>query len=153
MDPLLNYLLGRALFAAGRYQEVADMAEAGIAASGEDYNIYVPVINALGALGKKEALRNVIQRNMQVLEAHLRKLPEDARAHALLANDYTQMGRREEAVREANLAIALRPNDAVVLFNVACTFGQLDRKPECLGALRKGWDAGRTGRRRLLLGR
>ena len=43
------YLLGRALFAAGKYQDVVDIADAAIAASGEDYNIYVPIINALGA--------------------------------------------------------------------------------------------------------
>ena len=132
------YLLGRALFAAGKYQEVADFAEAAIAASGEDYNIYVPIINALGALGKKEALRNRVQQRIQILEAHLRKLPEDARGHTLLANDYTQMGRVEEAVREANLAMALRPNDAIVLYNVACTFGQLGRKAEALDALKQG---------------
>ena len=136
------YLLGRALFAAGKYQEVADLAEAGIAASGEDYNIYVPIINALGALGKKDAVRNLVQQRIQVLEAHLRKMPEDARGRTLLATDYTQMGRSDDAVREANLAMALRPNDAVVLYNVACTFGQLGRKPDCLGALRKAWEAG-----------
>ena len=136
------YLLGRALFAAGKYQEVADLAEAGLAASGEDYNIYVPIINALGALGKKDALRNLVQQRIQVLETHLRNMPEDARARTLLATDYTQMGRPDEAVREANLAIALRPNDAVVLYNVACTFGQLGRKPEALDAIRKAWNAG-----------
>ena len=48
------YLLGRALFAAGRYQEVADMAEVAADASGEDYNVYVPITNALGALGKSD---------------------------------------------------------------------------------------------------
>ena len=69
-------------------------------------------------------------------------MPEDARAHTLLATDYTQMGRAEEAVREANLALALRPNDAVVLYNVACTFGQLGRKSETLDALKKAWEAG-----------
>ena len=136
------YLLARALFAAGRYQEVADLADAAIAASGEDYNTYVPIINALGALGKKDALHNRVQQRIQILEAHLRKLPEDARGHTLLANDYVQMKRTEEAVREANLAMALRPNDAIVLYNVACTFGQLGRKPESLGALKKAWEAG-----------
>jgi non-specific serine/threonine protein kinase len=136
------YLLGRALFAAGKYQEVADLAEAGLAASGEDYNIYVPIINALGALGKKDALRNLVQQRIQVLEAHLRKMPEDARGRTLLATDYTQMGRADDAVREANLAMALRPNDAVVLYNVACTFGQLGRKQEAMTALRKAWEAG-----------
>ena len=48
------YLLCRALFAAGRYQEVMDVAETAIEASGEDYNVYVPIRNALGAMGKKK---------------------------------------------------------------------------------------------------
>jgi non-specific serine/threonine protein kinase len=30
-----------------RYQEVVDIAEAAIEASGEDYNVYVPIINTL----------------------------------------------------------------------------------------------------------
>ncbi len=136
------YLLGRALFAAGRYQEVADLADAALAAAGDDYNVYVPIVNSLGALGKKEALRNVIQQRIQVLEAHLKKVPEDARGRTLLANDYTQVDRVEDAVREAHLAMALRANDAMVLYNVACVFGQLSRKDESMVALRKAWDAG-----------
>jgi non-specific serine/threonine protein kinase len=136
------YLLGRALFAAGRYQEVADLAEAALAAAGEDYNVYVPIVNSLGALGKKEARRNVVLQRIQVLESHLKKIPEDARGRTLLANDYTQVERVEDAVREAELAMVLRANDAMVLYNVACVFGQLGRKAEALGALRKAWDAG-----------
>jgi len=58
------YLLCRALFAAGRYQEVVDAAEVAIEASGEDYNVYVPVLNSLGAIGKSEAKLNMTQRRM-----------------------------------------------------------------------------------------
>jgi serine/threonine protein kinase/tetratricopeptide (TPR) repeat protein len=136
------YLLGRALFAAGKYQDVVDMAEVAIATSGEDYNTYVPIHNALGALGKKEALRNVVLQRIQVLEAHLKKVPEDARGRTLLATDYAQVDRVEDAVRDANLAMALRPNDAMVMYNVACVFGQLGKKPEALEALRKALEAG-----------
>jgi non-specific serine/threonine protein kinase len=136
------YLLGRALFAAGKYQEVVDLADAAIATSGEDYNIYVPIINALGALGKKEAHRNSVLQRIQVLEAHLKKVPEDARGRTLLATDYANLDRAEDAMREAQLAMALRANDAMVLYNVACVFGQLGQKPEALEALRKARDAG-----------
>ena len=136
------YLLGRALFAAGKYQEVVDLADAAIATSGEDYNIYVPIINALGALGKKEAHRNSVLQRIQVLEAHLKKVPEDARGRTLLATDYANLDRAEDALREAQLAMALRPNDAMVMYNVACVFGQLGRKLEALEALRKAKDAG-----------
>jgi len=136
------YLLGRALFAAGKYQEVADMAEAAVAAAGEDYNIYVPIHNAFGALGKKDALRNVVLQRIQVLEAHLKKFPEDARGRTLLATDYAHVERVDDAFRDANLAMALRPNDAMVMYNVACVFGQLGKKPEALEALRKASEAG-----------
>jgi non-specific serine/threonine protein kinase len=136
------YLLGRALFAAGQYQEVVDLAEAAVAASGEDYNVYVPLHNALGALGKREALRNAVQQRILVLEAHLRKSPEDARGRTLLATDYAHVDRGDDAAREASLAMALRPNDAMVMYNVACVFGQLGKRAEALDALRKAKDAG-----------
>jgi len=145
------YLLGRALFAAGKYQQVVDLADAAIAASGEDYNIYVPIQNALGALGKTEGLRNIEMQRIQVLEKHLRELPEDARGRTLLATGYARVRRVEDAVREASLAMALRPNDGLVLYNVACVFGQLAKKAEALDALRKaaaaGWNEASWARR------
>jgi non-specific serine/threonine protein kinase len=136
------YLLGRALFSAGQYQEVAAMADEAMEACGEDYNIYVPIQNALGALGKEEATRNLRQQKILALEAHLKKIPEDARARTLLAGDYAVLERVDEAVREMNLAIALRPDEATVLYNAACIFCTLGKKSEALDALRKAWEAG-----------
>ncbi|HEV8117416.1 MAG TPA: protein kinase, partial [Thermoanaerobaculia bacterium] len=136
------YLLGRTLFAAGRYQEVVDMAEDAIAASGSDYNVYIPIMNALGALGKEEAKRNVRLRLTQALENHLREVPEDARARILLGGMYAQDHRVEDAIRETNLAIALRPNEATVLYNAACTLCNLNRKTDAMDALKKAWEAG-----------
>ena len=111
-------------------------------AGGQDYNIFVPIQNALGALGKEETLRNVRQRQIQALENHLKSVPEDARARVLLGSSYAATGRREDAIREANLAVALRPNEAIVLYNVACVFCRLGDKPPALEALRKCWNAG-----------
>ncbi len=138
------YLLGRTLFTAGRYQEVVDIAEATIEAGGDDYNVYIPVLNALGALGKEEALRNWRQRMSAAMDQHLHLVPEDARAHTLLAGNYAALDRVDEAIRETNFAIALRPKEANVLYNGACVFCLLKKKPEALDALRKAWDAGYT---------
>jgi non-specific serine/threonine protein kinase len=132
----------RALFAAGRYQEVAAIAEAAIESSGTDYNVYVPIINALDALGKKDALEKLRQREILALENHLKTVPEDARARMLLAADYASAGREEDALREAGLATTLRPNDANVQYNAACVFCQLGRKPEALAAIKKSWEGG-----------
>jgi tetratricopeptide (TPR) repeat protein len=136
------YLLGRALFAAGRYQEIADIAEAAVAASGEDYNVYVPILNALGSLGKEEARRSFRLRRIQVLEEQIKKVPEDVRARVLLASDFAKSGRSEDAMREAHLAMALLPNEATILYNAACVFCQLERRNEAMSALEKAWAAG-----------
>ncbi len=136
------YLLGRALFSTGRYQELADMADRAIAASGEDYNVFSPIQNALGALGKTDALRNMRQRRTQTFEAHLRKVPEDVRARVMLGIDYASAGRIDDAMKEVNIAILLRPGEAMVLYNVACAYCTMDKIPEAIDALRRCWEAG-----------
>ncbi len=136
------YLLCRSLFAAGRYQEVADVAETAIEASGEDYNAYVPIINSLGAIAKHEAQRNMMQRRMAALENHLKQVPEDARARVLVAGDYADFGRVEDALQQLNMALTLRANEPMILYNVACIYCGLNRKAEALDALRKAWESG-----------
>ena len=68
------------------------MSDAAIEACGDDYNVYVPINNALGALGKEDALRNVRLRRIQALENHLKQVPDDARARSHLAGDYAGSG-------------------------------------------------------------
>jgi tetratricopeptide (TPR) repeat protein len=136
------YLLGRAMFASGRYQEILEISEDAMAAAGDDYNIYVPIENALEVLGKTELLRQFRQRRIVALENHLKPVPEDARARTHLAVEYASLGREDDAMREANLAMALRPNEATVLYNVACIFCLLKKKPEALDAIGKAWNAG-----------
>ncbi|MGH9503398.1 MAG: protein kinase domain-containing protein [Terriglobales bacterium] len=136
------YLLCRALFAAGRYQEVLEVAEAAIEAGGEDYNVYVPIVNSLGAMGKEEAKRNMTQRRIAAFENHLKQVPEDARARILLGTDYAYLGRTDDALRELNLAVTLRANEASILYNAACLYCGLNRKSEAIDTLRKAWEAG-----------
>jgi serine/threonine protein kinase/Tfp pilus assembly protein PilF len=136
------YLLCRALFAAGRYQEIVDVAEVAIEASGEDYNVYVPIGNSLGAMGKTEAFRNMTQRRASALENHLKQVPEDARARVLLAGDYSKLARVDDALRELNMAVTLRANEASILYNAACVYCALERRTEALDAIRKAWEAG-----------
>jgi serine/threonine protein kinase len=136
------YLFCRALFAAGRYQEVLDVAEAAIESSGEDYNVYVPIRNCLGALGKDQAKLKMNERFCGALEHHMKQVPEDARARILLGGNYAELGREADALRELNLAVTLRANEASILYNAACVYCLLKKKPEAMDALRKAWEAG-----------
>jgi TolB-like protein/Flp pilus assembly protein TadD len=136
------YLLGRALFSLGRYHEIVEMAETAVRMAGEDYNIYTPISNALGALGKLDMLRHWRLRRVQALESQLQKVPEDVRARVMLAIDYGSVDRVDDALREINLAVGFRPDDASVLYNAACAFCLLKKKAEAIDALRKAHAAG-----------
>ncbi|PWT93437.1 MAG: protein kinase [Blastocatellia bacterium] len=136
------YVLGRALFAAGRYQEIVDMMDEALAHSGENYNTTVPIHNALGAIGKTEALKNFTHRELAIYEAHLKKVPEDARARVLLSRNYAMQGRFEEAKKEADMAMILRPDDTMIFYNTACTFCAMNMVDDAVNAIKRAWETG-----------
>ena len=136
------HLFGRALFESGRYQEVLDIMEDALAHAGENYNTTIPIHNALGAMGKTDALKNYTYREIAIFEAQLKKTPEDARVRVLLAGNYAYQGRAEDAQRELDLAMALRPDDTMILYNSACTLCEMDKPQEAMTALKKAWEAG-----------
>ncbi len=77
------------------------------------------------------------------LENHLKQVPEDARARILLGGELRRYwDASDDALRELNLAVTLRANEASILYNAACVYCGLKRKPEALDALRKAWEAG-----------
>ena len=84
----------------------------------------------------------MVLQEIEVLQKHVKRVPEDARARTLLADDYAVMGQGEEATREASLAMALRPNEGTVLYNMACVFCHLDKKEDAMDAIKKAWEAG-----------
>jgi serine/threonine protein kinase/Flp pilus assembly protein TadD len=135
-------VLGRSYFASGRFQEAVDIIEKALAANGDDYNVFVPYINALERLGMHAAIKGYREREMLILERQLEIVPEDVRARILLAADYASVGRPEDAIRHLEMALALRPNDSNVLYNSACTYGVLGRKKEALDTVRRAVAAG-----------
>ncbi len=135
-------LLGRALFAAKRWQEAADLVERATRATGDDYNVYVPYLNALHALGRTEAAGALHRRQAEVLERQLALVPEDTRAGMLLAGAYAELGRSEEAVQQLQRVLAMNVTDSHTIYNAACTYAVLGRKGEALAALRRAIEAG-----------
>jgi serine/threonine protein kinase/cytochrome c-type biogenesis protein CcmH/NrfG len=135
-------VLGRAYFASGRFQDAANLIERAIEANGDDYNVYIPYTNCLDRLGNTALAARFREMEMLVLERQLEMVPEDVRARGLLAADYANIGRADDAVRHAEMAVALRANDSSVLYNAACTYGVLGRKAEALALLRRSFECG-----------
>ena len=112
--------------------------------AGEDYNVYVPINNALGALGKTEALRNMRQRRIQALEAHLE---EGARGRARpqrccrATTPHVEPRRRRDARGEPRDGAAARTTRWSSTTSPASSASS-SSKAEALDALRKAWEAG-----------
>jgi non-specific serine/threonine protein kinase len=135
-------ILGRAYFAAGKHEEAAALAQHAIEASGDDYNTYMPYVNALDRLGRKKEVDQYKGRLTGVLRQQLERVPEDVRARILLSSVLADMGQEEESTRHLQTAVALRPFDGNTLYNAACTYGVLKRKTEALDVLKRAIKAG-----------
>jgi TolB-like protein/cytochrome c-type biogenesis protein CcmH/NrfG len=130
-------VLARTYFASNRLEEGVALIEAALAAIGDDYNVYVPLGNILGKLGRGEDLKALQARMTKVLLQQLDVVPEDVRARILLAGNFAHMARRTEAVRELEKAVTMRFNDPNVLYNAACAYGIMNMKREALDMLKK----------------
>ncbi|MGC1686299.1 MAG: protein kinase [Candidatus Acidiferrales bacterium] len=137
-------VLGRALFCSDRWQEAADLVERAVAAAGDDYNVFVPYVNSMLALGDKQAARKLIERQSRVLEHQVDTVPEDVRARILLAATFVQIGKGKDASQHLEMAVAMRPNDPNTLYNAACTYGMLGMKAESLAMLKRAIECGFT---------
>ena len=136
-------ILGRAYFASGRFEEAAAVTVRAIECNGDDYNTYIPYRQSLERLGRKNEANEVRERMAEVLRQQLERVPEDVRARILLATSLARRGQdTDEAIRHLQTAVALRPGDPSTLYNAACTYGVLGKKPEALETVKKAFTSG-----------
>jgi tetratricopeptide (TPR) repeat protein len=93
-------------------------------------------------LGQSDSVLQLRQQHVRALERQIELVPEDVRARILLASNYAYFKREPEAVRELQIALALRPKDSNILYNAACVYGLLGNKNEALAVLRRALEAG-----------
>jgi tetratricopeptide (TPR) repeat protein len=135
-------ILARSLFESDRWAEALESIGQALAVNGDDYNVYIPFTNMYEGLGRSDDAAKLREREIVVLEQQLKDVPEDVRARILLAADYAAVRRDEDAVRELQKAVDLRPQDSNILYNAACTYGVLKRKGEAIEMLRRAKAAG-----------
>jgi serine/threonine protein kinase/Flp pilus assembly protein TadD len=135
-------VLGRSYFSSGRYEDAARLAETAVEIVSNDYNALVPLINSLERLGRMADAEKLRRREMEVLQDQLQHFPDDVRARILLAADLAIFGDASGAAMQVRIAVAMRPTDALILYNAACTYGLLGMKAEALDAFRRSVESG-----------
>src|SRR5277367_3004930 len=135
-------VLGRAYFASGRYEEAARLAESAMEIVSNDYNALIPLINSLERLGRVADAERLRRREMEVMQDQLQRFPDDVRARILLAADLAMFGDAAGAAMQVKIAVAMRPTDANILYNAACTYGVLGMKGDAMEMFRRSVEAG-----------
>jgi serine/threonine protein kinase/tetratricopeptide (TPR) repeat protein len=135
-------VIARSYFTSDRFLEIAGLIDRALEANGDDYNLYMPLHNALERLGDASRATDLRQRLIGVLQRQLELVPEDVRARILLAANHAAQGDEGPALRELQIAIALRPTDSNILYNAACTYALFAKNAEALDMLRRAIAAG-----------
>ena len=146
LDPKLfeaAYWFARSRLSQGMYEEAVKLLERAAALRPEDYQTAGFLGQALTAMGKHEEAAASYRRQVKLIDVHLELNPDDPRACILGAVANAIIHDKERAVKFAEQAMQVDPDDPMLLYNVACTYAQLGMPQDSLDALErsveKGW--------------
>jgi adenylate cyclase len=142
-DNFLPYwFVGRVYFSMGMYEEAQKSLEKSLSMEPNFYTTMNDLILTYHALGKTEDEARTAKRLLEFIPPHLLKYPDDGRAHVLYSCFLAEAGRHEEARSEVAKALAISPDDPLMLYNSACTYALLGDIKESVDALTRAFHAG-----------
>jgi non-specific serine/threonine protein kinase len=138
-----HYLYARARFQQGKLALAAESFAEATRLRPDDYQAASFLAQAYDGLGRKTDALATHQRTLQAVEKHVELNPDDPRALCLGAIELVYAGHRERALEWARRALAIDPEDSLMLYNTACFYaiqGEPDEAFACLDkALQLGW--------------
>jgi TolB-like protein/Flp pilus assembly protein TadD len=143
-DFIACWTLGRILFSTGRHAESRELFKRVIEIKPQFYVALNDLRLAYDAEGLSAEAAATNQRFIALMPNYLLQNPDDARARMFYAIALAETGRTEQAISEGAAAIALSPDDSVMLYNGACLYARLGDKPRAIDTLGQAIDAGVT---------
>jgi serine/threonine protein kinase/Flp pilus assembly protein TadD len=136
----LYYANGR--FAEGNLAEAARLFDRAAAVRTEDYQAHGLAGLCYAGLHREAEARAAFERAGRAAERHLELNPDDPRALYLGAIAWCRLGQVERGLEWGDRALALDPEDAGVLYNVACLNAVAGRPGRALELLEHGVQSG-----------
>jgi len=140
LNPMLyeaHYFYGRACLTEGKPDEAVSHYRDAWRVRPEDYQAIYLSADPLVKLGRRDEALEAARQGLKVADAHLELNPDDARAWYLSAGALMRLGQRDQALERARRALAIDPEDAGVLYNVACVYALAGSSEEALDHLDK----------------
>jgi adenylate cyclase len=140
LDPKLfeaHYFYARACLTEGKFEEATTHYRNAWHARPEDYQAILLSADALAKLRRDDEVMEAAQLGIKLADAHLELNPDDARAWYLSAGGLMRLGRVDQALERTRRAYAIDPEDAGVLYNVACNHALAGKPDEAIDYLDK----------------
>lgn len=129
------YFYGRSCFAQGQFEKAAALFAKAAEVSSDDFQAIGLAGLCFRAMGRKVEEREAYERALERIDRHLQLHPDDVRAVYKKAGALCSLGKRALALEWTNRALAMDPEEPVVLFNVSSAFsrlGDIDKALDCL---------------------
>jgi TolB-like protein/Tfp pilus assembly protein PilF/tRNA A-37 threonylcarbamoyl transferase component Bud32 len=144
LDPRLfeaRYFYARAAFQEGRLDDALRLFEEACHVR-EDFQARLLWAQCYAALGRESDATAAYRHALRVISEHLDLHPGDTRALMLGAGAWARVGEAARALDWAERALAIDPEDAVVLYGVACDLAVLGLTERALALLEAAVGAG-----------
>lgn len=147
LDPWLfeaYYFYARVAFAQGKLEKAVELYAKSSEVLPQDYQAPLLVAQIYCDLGREAEAEAARRRGVQLAEARLRLNPDDVRAVYMGANGLVALGEYELGLQWAYEALAMEPEEPLVLYNVACIQSLAGRSQDALDTLEKAVRSGLT---------
>ncbi len=144
LDPTLfeaHYFYARSRVRQGRHREAAKLFEQACEQR-EDHQARLLRAQSLEGMGAHDEAQKGYERALEVIERHLDLEPGDGRALTLGAICLIRLKQPKRAEEWTERALAIDPDDAVVLYASACNYSVEGKKARALELLEAAVDAG-----------
>jgi serine/threonine protein kinase/Tfp pilus assembly protein PilF len=131
------YFYARACFQQGNLELAGHLFQQAAEVNPDDYQAPSMLAMVYDGQGRVVEAQAAHRRSIRVIEKHLERHPDDARALYLGATDLCQLGEKGRSLEWARMALAIDPEDAGILYNVACVYSLQGLPAESLDCLER----------------
>jgi adenylate cyclase len=147
LDPMLfeaYYYCARVCFARGDLPKTIRMYEKAVEVNPRDYQSPLLMAQIYADLGELKKAEDSRVRGIDAAKTRLLLNPDDTRALYMGANGLCGLGNYEEGLAWAEQALAIDPDEPMVLYNVACIQSLAKKYDDALNSLEKAVQSGLT---------
>jgi TolB-like protein/Flp pilus assembly protein TadD/tRNA A-37 threonylcarbamoyl transferase component Bud32 len=142
-----HYFFGRLFFLQGRLAEAAHRFEEAAHVRPEDFQTRMLLSGIYTSLGRSNDAATMRREALTIIAQHLQMYPDDARAYYFGAGAALAGGQKDKALNWLERALAVDPEDPLILYNVACVYAQMSKTEEAIDCLERTVSHGGTGHR------